>query len=584
MANELGYVKGGAMPWINDKESKGKQKIASEYIPYDDTYFGPRFKVLQKTQTNLFIPKYKDNGDEDYKVDTIRFNSIMSMIYNATNVHCISYHSLKGFVFIIECKENIQHIQLNLLTSLIPCVDEQQSKCVKPGENVPHIRIEKFILKMSFLTEKTISYMFNGCRKETDKQSDFVNEAQTQSNIFKDTYHYLPITYSTLDLSIIEPTDSGSTPNHMTLFLKMLQVKTNTKKDYSILSKIINLTQKNKDNMSMGLLSMEYGENYILYKDMKNNNENYKNVNTQILFNIMISFINHDIVHFDLHKSNIMRYKDEKDHEINRKNGIKPYVLFIDYGRSDTSTLSKKKDILESVKNGYTVGKLKYIQEIINNKNLKDAISMLFISIADYESLDLLFKDFKYNISYYYKLLLALIYCYYIIKTIIIIELDYYKTYFSKYHFQSYHVYKTIFNNEMFKYILNDTDKSNIESFFNDKIKEIFNNMTEKGKDNNFIKNDPLYHLLNYLYVYYTSTKKDRTDRKNDNDRIFKIFEKTISSEPNSEILQFDITDREKNSADEYYNDVDITNIPAELHKLRKAFLTEYLEQNPIST
>jgi len=594
MANQ----QGGAMPWIDKKESKGT------YITFKKQYYDDRFDVLKKYQKTVFeIHAYIENKSSvvNKEYDEVRFKSIMSMIYNATNVHCISYHSLKGFVFVVECQENGHEPTLDLLTTLIPCVDPTDDGCFKertviiPATITGHrqgrsnsgkpitkynTRIKKFILKISFLNDKTVPYIFRGSRKETDIRSEFVDEAQTQAMIFENTYDFVPITYSVLDLSIIE------TPEYMNNFLQLLQLKTNTTQDYSILSEMMKI---NKTDKQMGLLSMEYGEKYKVYSTLRETDNFYKNVTIQILFNMMILFVEYNIVHVDLHKNNIMVYHDisqiEGSNVVNTKNGIKPYAFIIDYGRKVENISNNFEEYFTYMNNdpininekgisksiGFIVQQIKKD----NKKTINDILSI------NYKIVDSKNKDLKY-------VLLLLYSCYFIIKMMIKYEFDYYKQKFSRIYFQSFHIYKILFNKDKdtFKNKINDGERDLIIQFFNDRIDIIKQKILEskdidiKNTDiANFIRNDELYKLLDYLFVFYIKWKS--TAKPNIDESIFTVFEKTIKSQQNV-VPKLEISDSESNTIIQECDNISNENIPKELQKLRRGFLTAYLKEKPI--
>jgi hypothetical protein len=429
---------------------------------------------------------------------------------------------------------------------------------------------------MSFLKDDTVPYIFRGSRKETDIRSDFVKEAQIQAKIFENTYYFVPITYSVLDLSIIE------TPEHMNDFLQVLRLKTNTTNDYSILSEMMKI---NKKGLQMGLLSMEYGEKYKVYSTLRETDQLYKNVTIQVLFNMMILFIEYNIVHVDLHKNNIMVYHDisqiEGSNVVNTENGIKPYVFIIDYGRTvediadfkdyfkymnndlnninitQISTISKSiRFIVQQIKT-----KKKTINEILN-KNYKTPVNKQ--------------KDLKY-------VLLLLYNCYFIIKIMIKYEFDYYKQKFSRIYFQSFHIYKVLFNDEkIFENKINDGDL--ILQFFDKKIGIIQEKIIElDGIDientniAEFIRNDELYKLLDYLFVFYIKWNSTA----NIDESIFTVFEKTIQSQQNV-VPKLEISKELSESIIKEYENTSKQDIPNELQKLRQDFLTEYLPKNPV--
>jgi hypothetical protein len=124
-------------------------------------------------------------------------------------------------------------------------------------------------------------------------------------------------------------------------------------------------------------------------------------------------------------------------------------------------------------------------------------------------------------------------------------------------------------------------------NFFDEKIqninKLIENTNFQKDKFNtiNFIRDDELFHLLNYLYIYYKVNKPSKI--QHENDVIFAIFEKTIQSQHNDKVLPISvISDSESNSIIEEYKNTQKQDIPNELQKLRQEFLTAYLPKNPV--
>jgi hypothetical protein len=217
---------------------------------------------------------------------------VIEMIVNSINITCISYASLKGFIFVIEVDKG-----------------KEIFKSITLGDDYYDKPLNKILIKFSILDKNEFPLKKIEIppklriSKQTDKEDDFRKEADLQNTIFKTTWKrdnlaLCPSVISYHSMSIEES--------------KLLFDIINTKIGSNSIEKdIINYIQSQLINeRRLGLIAMEYAENFVLMFDYFNKyKEQKKNIDiaySLILSNLIILYLECNIVHCDLHSKNVL--------------------------------------------------------------------------------------------------------------------------------------------------------------------------------------------------------------------------------------------------------------------------------------
>ena len=320
-------------------------------------------------------------------------DGVMTMLLHAVKVECLSYKSLKGFIFEVDVgKDSLGNVrdELQFFTASRGCIDNNIDKdCIKYGkkygnkitsykdtENVP---ISKFLLKLTFLKKNEkgslnlpgLSAKLNEfenlglfddsenqrkIRKQKDEVKTFEQEAQVQQTLFKQEFLNDPVTYGILAACQIESSDSM-------YLLHLLRSKANDPLTYQVIQAMV---ESRECKCPIGLIAMEYGENYeVLSEHVKlmdnettgKNSERQCKLYANIFFKMLLLLgvfeenANH-YVHMDLHQNNIMVFNDiytqndklinniyninlptNGDDIYNKSVNFNPFTYIIDFGR-----------------------------------------------------------------------------------------------------------------------------------------------------------------------------------------------------------------------------------------------------------
>jgi hypothetical protein len=292
----------------------------------------------------------------------------------------------------------------------------------------------------------------------------------------------------------IEPkTDSNSNPK------PLLKPKTRggSNKNYKIINE---LTEKiRSSNFRLGIIAMEYAKDYETYIDFtkKKDDNAHVNMTRNVIASILICALKTNIIHCDLHKSNIMCKLI--------KPTSYPKIYFIDFGRiyqvSDSNTL-----ITECKTN---------IKKIAKNRN-KEYIHEYetFIRRANNARQSDRFKNFKskkkpnfyddfFECHLLVKKLLLETICY---------EFAYNKRHFRKDTCQTRHLYSITNQQNWFNFIKNFIFSDKNSHLFNmiliDIISFFKEDFTDK-KETNLDKVLKLDTFINNPYLFYVTTSTD---------------------------------------------------------------------------
>ena len=188
-----------------------------------------------------------------------RFEFVCNMIQSATKIDCISYSSLKGFVFSIEGTPQFK--------SVTPQLFSNRKRILELGKI-----ILKFTLLIKGETNKKLSPFEMEFKevedddkkkvinKETDLEKDFKNESFTQLDIFTRSFQIgaLSICPSILTRTVLEN-------NEANIFLDFIESKLND--SAGIEKKVITYMKKQVETYSLGIIAMEYAEKFVLLND-----------------------------------------------------------------------------------------------------------------------------------------------------------------------------------------------------------------------------------------------------------------------------------------------------------------------------
>jgi hypothetical protein len=191
-----------------------------------------------------------------------RFELVCNMIQSSTRIECISYSSLKGFVFSIEGEPQF--------VSLTPQLFSSKKRNLKLG---------KIILKFTLLTkgdknEKLPEFKMdfkeveddennkkNKIIKETDLKDEFVEESFTQLDIFTRSFQIgtLSICPSILASTVLENTEAN-------IFLDFIESSLGNSDNFTE-KEVIKYMKEQLKAYSLGIIAMEYAEKFVLLND-----------------------------------------------------------------------------------------------------------------------------------------------------------------------------------------------------------------------------------------------------------------------------------------------------------------------------
>ena len=266
------------------------------------------------------------------------------MIVNSINIECISYESLKGFIFVIEVENG-----------------KEVFKSITLGNDYYDKPLSKILIKFTVLDDKEtqLGELDNKeakhrskkkIEKKTDKKDDFEKEAKLQSTIFKQTWKRDKLALCPSVISYIS-LNRDETEFLFEIMKKKLQGKEKE-------NNIINFIQTRIiNNRQLGIIAMEYAENFVLMSDyckkniQNNNSSNVTYACALILSNLIILYLECNIVHCDLHLNNILISPNIKKNNclINIKDSCS---RIIDFGRtkSISNNVGSYKDSIEFIK------------------------------------------------------------------------------------------------------------------------------------------------------------------------------------------------------------------------------------------
>lgn len=304
--------------------------------------------------------KYKDISDDKKKYE----KALYDMIDNATNIECISYSSLEGFIFTITVNEaNAVFNGLN---------DKSEFK-----NPISTVLLKLVLIKRDGATRINFEFEIEDdkkTRKRATTVDAFNNEIKVQYNVYKNTLNYnnIPICPSIIYNNVIDM------KAQILRFLLKIKGKC---RQYTIASEIIgdlfDIYNAPKNIPTLGIIGMEFAEGYQTldsYIDDKENSYSDGSVTEEndmynlqtceadckcvssIIVNVIRLFISSGIIHLDLHSGNIMINKKLNKSEIIDFGMIQPMRITqnnIEYYTYENVIFDKKtnKPSLESLNN-----------------------------------------------------------------------------------------------------------------------------------------------------------------------------------------------------------------------------------------
>jgi len=246
------------------------------------------------------------------------------MIKNATEIKCISYNSLAGYIFIIKIEPD-DAVFLNL---------DSDNKYTIPVTNI--------LVKFALITPTKLHYAnaIDKTDKSTMIKQDFEKEKNIQLDIYKKTLesNNIPICPSIIYYDVIpnKPDSELLTIcyNKIIEKNKYAEEMYNNSKEPHILTNLdeMDITQKvieeileyknRSSKVEVGIIGMEYANGYTTFdsylynitKDQRHIKGIYDSIKcdmhckciANIIINIIRLFISNGIIHMDLHVNNIM--------------------------------------------------------------------------------------------------------------------------------------------------------------------------------------------------------------------------------------------------------------------------------------
>lgn len=264
--------------------------------------------------------KYNDITDDKKKYE----KALYDMIDKATNIECISYTSLEGFVFTIKVNE---------ADAIFNGLNEQ-SEFEKP---VTTILLKLVLIKRDGATRNNFEFEIEDDKKTRKRAAtieSFNKEITTQFDVYKNTLNFnnIPICPSIIYNNVI------IMKSQILNFILKIKGKC---KQYTITSEIIgdlfDIYNAPKNIPTLGIIGMEFAEGYqtldsyindteMAYTDgsITDANDMYKlktcetdcKCISDVVVDIIRLFISSSIVHLDLHSGNIMINKSLQKSEM----------------------------------------------------------------------------------------------------------------------------------------------------------------------------------------------------------------------------------------------------------------------------
>jgi hypothetical protein len=386
-------IEGGAYLMIDEvKDNEFKLKTVTDKIEetqkksgYPYTFFSQKLKESELTEKSTEESR-EESTAAPAKMDNY-IDGVMTMLLHAVEVKCMSYKSLKGFIFIVDVgKDALKNVrkELQFFTASRKCIGTNDTDCIEANNN--NVPISKFLLKLTFLKKENEKGSLNlpglsaklnefenqglfddiknqrKIRKQKDLVETFKQEAQLQQTLFKKEFLNDPVTYGILAACQIESVDSM-------YLLHLLRSKANDPLTYQVIQAMV---ESRECKCPIGVIAMEYGENYevlsehvklkTIVNSKKCEEKNLKirllKLKANIFFKILLmldAFNNYTnpVLHVDLHQNNIMVFKNVLNSDCTLKPNIynimntsnntnsylrgniefKPFTYVIDYGR-----------------------------------------------------------------------------------------------------------------------------------------------------------------------------------------------------------------------------------------------------------
>jgi hypothetical protein len=302
---------------------------------------------------------YKDITDDKKKYE----KALYDMIDKATNIHCISYSSLEGFIFTITVNEaNAVFNGLN-----------EKSEFIKP---ISTVLLKLVLIKRYGATTNNFEFIIDDkkIRKRAATIDSFNNEINVQYDVYKNTLNYnnIPICPSIIYNNVIDMKSQ--------ILRFLLKIKGKGRQSIitsEIIEDLFDIYNAPKKIPTLGIIGMEFADDYQTldsYIDDKENSYSDGSITEEndmytlqtcetdckcvssIIVNIIRLFISSGIIHLDLHSGNIMINKKLHTSEIIDFGIIEPMTITqnnIEYYTYENLIFDKKtnKPSVESLNN-----------------------------------------------------------------------------------------------------------------------------------------------------------------------------------------------------------------------------------------
>ena len=342
------------------------------------------------------------------------FHAVMNMIYRASDITCISWASLYGFIYRVDIPEDYQYFNYVggkpnkvPLTSILlkVCIIEDDSKRLPAfslnessatsanpikGMLTTTIDLMRSIVMNKLVQSKSYS-------KASVSLQELVNEVNTQQYIFKNTVGNQGDSTHPVCPSILDFFWFDKDVEFYDTFLNTLHPEGNKFKEY--------LSDK-----KIGVIAMEYaglyGDKFItfaeFYKKYHNDEIKMQIVLISIFTNIVrLALVSRNIFHCDLHANNIYVNEDLFNRSLKDVINIKDFMdlsthkeLFIsyilDFGR--TITLDKIKGSNYNIQTPYTI--------FVRRSNISVSnINDIFTEINAHAQNNITIQDIEYIVT-----------------------------------------------------------------------------------------------------------------------------------------------------------------------------------------
>jgi len=326
------------------------------------------------------------------------FHGVYKMIEGAEKIECISWKSLYGFIFSVEVPNATTDDPNNRL----------YFKNGNIGKTTAGARfseyITKILLKFAFTSNSTgkvtpdfkIAGTNEDIKKYTIEKANFLKEAQTQSKMNGSTCTTrLSICPDVLDFSLMDSETALK-------IIEMMKTKSDETTQNVLTYMMSVISSQNNLNYGLGMMSMEYANNFKTYYQMEQENQNNTNVPdlTILILANMVWLFTTGYIHLDLHKQNILICSDGGE-RLNSGTSVKEFnnepflnlnkicVWLIDMGRViDIKKKTEQEPLTKITDYLHMLSRMNDARTTRSNQNKQDIINLYNEANAESNTID----------------------------------------------------------------------------------------------------------------------------------------------------------------------------------------------------